>query len=381
VSESANILKRMRSIVQSGVVAKLSSGAKGVLLVYIAHADYATGHAFPSLETVADLIGHKNHNRVRQFIRELEAAGALATIDAGGGRNRPATREILMMETGTYGVPLSDIDTGTYGVPVSEIERGTVSDVKGDGFEAKGGQNSTQRGTPYVPRSYISLINTINTSGGKDGDGGGEMKSEGEKSKDEIRSCRDALKTLGINDPIRSQIAAIPGMSAALIYRTWREVQLTNPKNPPGLLVKRLTTNPAEQIADFVAEQSQAREISEAKTRRQENEKQFRSDLKPIEERFCRIYREETAAVEASLAEILELTKSRASDFTERLLQCEAERLCNSSIPDGCENVRQFIQSEARRAIAAKAFQAKTYHETEWFKQFTEAPTLVGANY
>jgi hypothetical protein len=377
----ATYFDRLTSIVDSGVLAELSAGAVRVLMVLLRHADYETGKAWPSIETIAAKTGERNLNRIRKVMKELETHQVVRTIDAGGGKSHPAVRLILTMQTGTESVPVGGPDTGTEAVPLSDSQRGTLSTVKG-------GQISTQRGTdlsangdgirpPNLKNSKNIISNITNADGGDDG----EIHSEGEKDKDKIRECQECLKDLGIHQPMRSKIAKIPGMSAALILHVWDEINSLRAINPPGILVKRLNANPAELIAEFAADQNEARLTADARRRIDESRQRLLGELKIIDQQFSKINRDESDGVEAAINEIRELTKSRIYQFTDKLIECEAQRLCGADLIFVCDNVRKHLSREAIRGICSKAFQAKTYHETEWFKQFTEAPTLVGANY
>ena len=367
---SANSFQRLNSIVDSGVLANLSAVALRVLFVYMRHADYKTGKAWQSNKTTASKIGLKNVNRLRRAIRELETAGILQTTDAGGGRNNPATRMILMMERGTDSVPLCDDDTGTDSVPLSPKERGTLSDLKGDAFEPKGGHFRAQRGTPVCPPNSINTLRntTTNTMAADGGAGGGECVSDEEKDK-----CLAQLKDIGIHNPQRFKIASIPGMRDFVIAGVWNEVEDESCDNPLGLFVSRIMADPQGLIAEHTESHARETDRDEERAEQENSRIRFMEELKSVDALFSKLYEKDNEHIDATIAEMKQSVHD-VGGFTETLLEYELQSRCGDvpHIPGNC--LAAILTKPALRAIVAAAWNDQTYHQDEWFNKHLKTP-------
>ena len=358
-----NFFSRFNSIVDSRVLGDLSAGALRVLMVYLRHADNDTGKAWQSIETTAEKIGEGNKNRVRRSIRELETHGILQTTDAGGGRNRPATRMIMTLERGTHPVPVSDDERGTDSVPVSELERGTDSDLKGDSFEPKGGQIRVQRGTVLCPPNNWN--NSKNTTSNTTADGGGDggVNLNGEKCK-----CEDALKMVGIHQPQRSQIASIPGMRDFIIRGVWKEIDDEGAcQNPKGLFVSRINADPQGLIVEWTGRQAHEVDRRQRQATAGIERERFLREVRDVESVFLKIYEHDPAGVDATIDEIRK-SIVQVPEWTETLLECELESRCGD-VPSDIGPLADLLSKKAKRAIAASAWKKKTHHDDAWFKE------------
>jgi hypothetical protein len=96
----------LHALRDAGFFRALTAIEARLLLVYVSRADSATGEAHPGVQSLAIDVGVKNLGRVRAALRRLEAAGILAVVKVGGGRERSTVRRIACPKTGTESGPV-----------------------------------------------------------------------------------------------------------------------------------------------------------------------------------------------------------------------------------------------------------------------------------
>lgn len=148
------------AIVESGVLADLTALEVKVLMVYMRHADNATGSAYPSIDRVAALVTRTPANtksRVRNAVKGLVAKGLLVPVRPGGGvrpdgrGNTSVYQVVAPSQTGSQPDPLQ---TGSKRDPVLKAQRGSIRAGKGGRFaSAKGVHSRLQRGSQNDPRT------------------------------------------------------------------------------------------------------------------------------------------------------------------------------------------------------------------------------------
>jgi len=81
-------------LVDDGWLARLGATPLKVLLVFLRHSD-ATGCAFPTASSISAKCGINIRN-VHKALAELAKLGLLTIVDPGGGRRRPAVRQVVI---------------------------------------------------------------------------------------------------------------------------------------------------------------------------------------------------------------------------------------------------------------------------------------------
>ena len=87
-----------RDLFESGIVAEIGANAFAVWMALKWHSDYATGHAFPGVRRLAELVG-LNKDTVSRCLHALEEARLLRTTARGRGKTYIA-RERLDVRLG-----------------------------------------------------------------------------------------------------------------------------------------------------------------------------------------------------------------------------------------------------------------------------------------
>jgi len=87
-----------RDLFESGIVAEIGANAFATWMALKWHSDYATGHAFPGVRRLAELVG-LNKDTVARCLHTLEEAKLLRTVARGRGKTYIA-RERLDVRLG-----------------------------------------------------------------------------------------------------------------------------------------------------------------------------------------------------------------------------------------------------------------------------------------
>ena len=81
----SSFMTTQRDLFESGLVAEIGANAFAVWMALKWHSDYATGHAFPGVRRLAELVG-LNKDTVTRCVRTLEEARLLRTTERGRGK-------------------------------------------------------------------------------------------------------------------------------------------------------------------------------------------------------------------------------------------------------------------------------------------------------
>jgi hypothetical protein len=94
----SSFMTTQRDLFESGVVAEIGANAFAVWMALKWHSDYATGHAFPGVRRLAELVG-LNKDTISRCLHTLEEARLLRTTARGRGKTYIA-RERLDVRLG-----------------------------------------------------------------------------------------------------------------------------------------------------------------------------------------------------------------------------------------------------------------------------------------
>jgi hypothetical protein len=86
---------RYEAFVQGGWSRVLSKSEQAIWHAYEQHAD-REGVAYPSGETLAELLGHSRDNNIARLRSRLVSLGLLEVLEGGGGRGKPCRVRVLM---------------------------------------------------------------------------------------------------------------------------------------------------------------------------------------------------------------------------------------------------------------------------------------------
>lgn len=94
----SSFMTTQRDLFESGLVAEIGANAFAVWMALKWHSDYATGHAFPGVRRLAELVG-LNKDTISRCLHALEEARLLRTTPRGRGKTYIA-RERLDVRLG-----------------------------------------------------------------------------------------------------------------------------------------------------------------------------------------------------------------------------------------------------------------------------------------
>ena len=94
----SSFMTTQRDLFESGLVAEIGANAFAVWMALKWHSDYATGHAFPGVRRLAELVG-LNKDTISRCLHALEEARLLRTTARGRGKTYIA-RERLDVRLG-----------------------------------------------------------------------------------------------------------------------------------------------------------------------------------------------------------------------------------------------------------------------------------------
>lgn len=287
------VLARLNAMMEDGGIEHMTKLEAKALLVLLAHMSARDGTAYPSIERIARKMGTKVLQRARGALASLEAQGIIRTIEAGGGRNNTAVRELAypIKERGTTAVPLSGEKTGTPDVPDAGQNHGKSGYARQHETSMPSGQNGYggqgQTSTPSVPRTIEGTGER--TAAEPAADAAAALAAPGPEKTD-ADLAMDLLAAEGIAGEAARQIVAMRGENAydAVKSATARADQQPNLRNRSGWIITALRdrySTPAKvQPANLDAPEQRRAKAVEEQTKRNSARTRAMADVQAKEQ-------------------------------------------------------------------------------------------------
>jgi len=145
VTSQGNHFHRLNTIVHSPAFARLPLIELRVLIVLLRFSDFETGEAWPSVKTMADLVGCPSKpSRVRHALKTLRRRGFIEVVVHGGGRGKSTKYRVL--------APNSGMKTTSEKAHVSnEAKGGSLGAKRGSHGRKKEGKSGEKTGAKHPP--------------------------------------------------------------------------------------------------------------------------------------------------------------------------------------------------------------------------------------